>query len=45
LVPLTAPLLVVSATRFYVSLAVAGRVPSTFSRVEIDRLRVPTPTT
>ena len=29
----------------YVSLAVAGRVPSTFSRDEIDRLRVPTPTT
>jgi hypothetical protein len=45
LVPLTAPLLVVSATRFYVSLAVAGRVPSTFTRDEIDRLRVPTPTT
>lgn len=45
LVPLTAPLLVVSATRLYLSLAVAGRVPSTLPAAEPRSLRVPAPTT
>lgn len=45
LLPLTAPLLVVSATRLYVSLAVAGKVPSTLPAAELEALRVPTPTT
>jgi hypothetical protein len=45
LVPFTAPLLVVSATRLYLTLAVAGRVPSTLPTDAIDRLRVPAPAT
>jgi uncharacterized protein involved in cysteine biosynthesis len=43
-VPLTAPLLVVSATRLYLTLVADGRVPTTLPVADVERLKVRAPT-
>lgn len=42
--PLTAPLLVVAATRLYLTLAADGHVPTTLPVADVERLRVRVPT-
>lgn len=43
-VPLTAPLVVVAATRLYLTLAADGHVPTTLPTVDVERLKVRAPT-